>query len=110
VTEDGFAYELVLADDQETITSIIAYAERPGSGLRGVLWSVPDRRWVSAPAVVSDLLYDESDPVTTRSADRATAERVAREVFQSELPSEQALIDMCEEGERMGWRFGPPSS
>jgi hypothetical protein len=109
VTEDNFHYELVLAGD-ETITSILAYARPPGSGLRGALWSVPDREWISAPAVVSDLLYDETDPASTRTVDRATAERVAREVLRTELPSEQALTDLCEEGERMGWRFGPPST
>jgi hypothetical protein len=109
VTKDNFAYELVLADDQGTITSIIAYKELPGVGLRGVLWSVPDQKWISAPAVVSDLLYDESDPVPTRSADRTTAERLAHEILRTELPSEQALTELYEEGERMGWRFGPPS-
>jgi hypothetical protein len=40
--------------------------------------------------------------------DRATAERIARETLDTELPSEETLSAMCEEGDRMGWSLGPP--
>jgi len=106
-----FAYQLVLAeDDPETITSVIAYQASSTSGMRGVLWSVPNRAWIYAPAVIADILYDDLDPMPLREVDRQTAERAAREALKNELPSEAALVQLCEEGERMGWRFGPPSA
>jgi hypothetical protein len=107
MTTDSFDYKLVLTDDRAAATSVIAFQETM-NGLQGVLWSVPRRQWIYASAIVSDLLYDDSDPVPTRTADRATAERVARDELGTELPSEEALAALCSEGERMGWRFGPP--
>jgi hypothetical protein len=108
MASDTFEYELVLTDDETAATSIIAFQEPVNDGLRGVLWSVPRRQWIYAPAIVSDLLYDDSDPVPTRTVDRAAAERAARDQLGTELPSEDTLAELCAEGERMGWRFGPP--
>jgi hypothetical protein len=108
MASDSFDYQLVLTDDETSATSIIAYQETVSDGLRGVLWSVPRRQWIYAPAIVSDLVYDDSDPVPTRTADRTTAERVARDELGTDLPSEEALTALCAEGEQMGWRFGPP--
>jgi len=106
---ESFDYELVLADDKTTATSIVAYQYPAGAGLRGVLWSASKRVWISAPAIVSDLFQDEPDSPPTRTVDRAVAEQIARDVLQTELPSEAALTELCDEGERMGWRFGPPA-
>lgn len=104
----SFGYELVMTDDHETTTSIIAHQERPHEGLRAVLWSSPHKRWIYAPAIAADILDDDGDPLPTRTVDRATAERVAEEALKTKLPSEDDLITLSIEGERMGWRFGPP--
>jgi len=108
MTDEGFFYDLVLSDDQKSITNVLAYQERPGQSLRAVMWSDTAHRWIYAPAIVADVLYDDSDPMTTQPADRATAERAASAALQAQLPAESALIALCEEGERMGWRYGPP--
>jgi hypothetical protein len=109
VTHPSFDYELVMMDDRATVTSIIAYQERARENLRAVLWSAPRQEWIYAPAIAADIFNDEEDPIPTRSVDRATAERLAEDVLKTRLPSEDALVAISLEGERMGWRFGPPT-
>lgn len=101
-----FAYD-ALRDADGTTTSIIAYQERAGAPFRAVIWSVPRQRWIFAPAIAADALYDD-DPQTD-AIDRAAAEQIARDVLHHELPSEAALLVLCEEGERNGWSYGPPA-
>ena len=110
MAEDSFFYDLVLSDDRSSITNVIAYQERPGHGLRGVIWTTDRREWIYAPAIIADILYDDSDTVQTSAADRTTAEEAATVALQTELPPETKLLSLCEEGERMGWRYGPPSA
>ena len=110
MTDEGFAYDLVLADDHQTTVNVIAYQERPGRSLRGVVWDNQIRRWIYAPAIVADILYDDSDPTPVRALDRAAAEKAAVDQLQTELPPEGTLATLCEEGERMGWRYGPPEA
>jgi hypothetical protein len=110
VADGDFLYDLVLANDRHTTTNVIVYQERPGQGLRGVLWSETSHRWIYAPAIVADILYDDDDPTPTQAADRATAEVAAADALRTELPTEEELGALCEEGERMGWRYGPPES
>ncbi|GAB2580524.1 hypothetical protein Aab01nite_57100 [Paractinoplanes abujensis] len=107
MTDLKFGYDVLLTDDG-TPTNIIASQETPGSPFRAVLWSVPDRRWIYAPAIAADILYDDDDARRTEAIDRTTAERIAAENLRSELPSEETLLVLFAEGERMGWRFGPP--
>jgi hypothetical protein len=57
---------------------------------------------------VTRLLFDDMEQERTRNVDRATAEQIARDSLQTELPSEPALQEMIDEGKRMGWEFGPP--
>ncbi|MBL7261429.1 hypothetical protein [Paractinoplanes lichenicola] len=103
---DGeFAYDALRSDDGAT-TSIIAYQERAGAPFRAVIWSVPRQQWIFAPAIAAEALYDD-DPQTD-AVDRAEAERIATEVLRHDLPSEGALLALCEEGERNGWSYGPP--
>ena len=107
MTDPEFAYDVLMTEDGTT-TSIIAYQERIGESFRAVLWSVPRQQWIFAPAIGADVLYDDDDPRRTEAVDRAAAEQIAVDVLHHELPSETDLIALCEEGERMGWRFGPP--
>jgi hypothetical protein len=48
--------------------------------------------------VAATFLFDLSYQEPTRPLDRAAAERIAK----------QRLLEMFEEGERMGWEFGSP--
>lgn len=107
MTDPEFAYDVVMAEDG-TATSIIAYQERVGEPFRAVLWSVPRQQWIFAPAIAADVLYDDDDPRRTEAVDRTAAERIAVDTLHRQLPSEPNLIALCEEGERMGWRYGPP--
>jgi hypothetical protein len=75
--------------------------------LRAIKWNAPDQIWEYAPAIVSAYLYDPEYQERTQSIDRQTAERVSRESLSSELPGEETLAEMGDEGQRMGWDFRP---
>jgi len=64
-----------------------------GEPRKGVLdvvgWSWLERQWVEDPELVKYLLFDRAEH--TVSIDRATAERIAREVLGTALPSEEEL-------------------
>ena len=107
----SFAYKaIVKADDRSTVTSLVAY-QAPGDGpLRAVVWSVPRRQWIYAPGVAAPILYDDQEQGRGRPVDRPTAEQISRDVLRTELPTEQALTEMSEEGEANGWSYGPPRS
>jgi hypothetical protein len=104
-----FHYNVVLnSDESGQVTSLIAYqisTERP---LRAVLWSVRRKQWIYAPEIAADVLFATHAMDRTHVIDQETAEQLAREVLQTELPDEAVLQEMCDEGERMGWRLGPP--
>jgi hypothetical protein len=104
-----FYYKAVLkSEDSERVTTILAYQRGDSGRLRGVKWSAVRRRWEYAPAIVSPYLFDPEYQELAEQIDRTTAERLAREVLQSELPDEAALTAMFDEGEENGWDFGPP--
>lgn len=87
---------------------MLAYQTLGGSPLRAVMWSGRRKMWMFAPAIVGAYLYDDDYEDRTRLIDRPEAERIARGVLRVQLPSEEALTEMCCEGEMMGWRVGPP--
>ncbi|AGZ46812.1 hypothetical protein AFR_42790 [Actinoplanes friuliensis DSM 7358] len=102
-------YQLVLkADLSGEITSLIAYQALPDKPFQAVLWSVRRTAWIYAPGLAVPMLYDDKYQDRTRVIDRAKAEKISRESLSTELPSEATLQSMCEEGERMGWNYGPP--
>jgi hypothetical protein len=90
------------------VTSLIAYEAQNHQSLRAVMWSVPRKAWIYAPAIAATFLFDPSYQERIRPLDRVEAERVARETLPSELPTDQTLLRMLDEGQRMGWDFGPP--
>jgi hypothetical protein len=109
MTDGRFDYTEILKSDMSgVVTSIIAHQELIDCPLRAVMWSNLHRSWVSAPEIAARLLYDDLNFERLRSVNRATAEAAARESLPAELPSEDELIAIAEEGERMGWSFGPP--
>ena len=110
MTQNDFAYKIILrSDDRSTITSLVAY--QPGDhALRAVLWSARRRQWIYAPSIAAPILYDDQEQDRGRPVDRPTAEQISRDVLRTELPTEQALTEMSEEGEANGWSYGPPRS
>jgi hypothetical protein len=109
MTDSRFDFTEVLKSDMSgTVTSIIARQEVNDHPLRAVLWSVLHHAWISAPGTAARLLYDDRNFERLRNVDRTSAEKTARESLRVELPSDAELTSIAEEGERMGWDFGPP--
>jgi len=104
-----FYYKAVLhTDGSGRVTTGMAYQTLKDGRLRAVKWSAPRGAWEYAPAIVSPYLYDPEYQERAEQIDRSTAERLSREFLQSELPDERILTEMFDEGQRMGWEFGPP--
>ena len=109
MTDSAFGYQALLkADDPGTVTSLFAYRAPATAPLEAVLWSRPRRSWIYGPGLVVRYLYDDQHQGRTRVIDRAEAERLAREILGTELPTVTALEELVAEGQRMGWDFGPP--
>lgn len=107
--ETDFGYQAILKSDMSgAVTSLIAYEVQSTAPLRAVMWSAPRKAWIYAPQQAGTFLRDPNYRDRVRRIDRAEADRLARETLQSELPTEQTLLEMLEEGQRMGWDFGPP--
>jgi len=104
-----FGYRAILRSDQSrAVTSVIAYEVQSTAPLRAVMWSVPRKAWIYGPQMAGIFLRDPSYRDRIQRIDRAEAERIAQEFLKSELPTEQTLLEMLDEGERMAWEFGPP--
>ena len=109
MTNQQFGYQAILKSDMSgAVTSLIAYEVQNQSAIRAVMWSVPRKAWIYAPAIAATFLFDPDYQERIRPLDRAEAEHVARETLQSVLPTEQTLLQMLDEGQKMGWDFGPP--
>ncbi len=99
---------LTAADESGRVTSVLAYQTIDRRLLRAVMWSGRRQTWIYAPRIVANYLYDLEFQDRTKSIDRTTAEHLARETLQTELPTEDVLLAMCDEGQRMNWVLGPP--
>jgi hypothetical protein len=70
--------------------------EESGSGpQRAVSWDHLRKTWRFNPEAAARNLYDPQNRRNWDPVDRATAERIAREVLKTELPSEETLHQMC---------------
>ena len=105
-TEFGYM-TLTKSEDTDDVGSIMAYRFSEKRILQAVLWHARRKIWMFAPAIAIAYLNDHMYWDRTTTVDRATAERVARQIG-IELPSENVLDEICAEGERMGWEMGPP--
>jgi hypothetical protein len=109
MTDPKFGYQAILKSDMSgAVTGLIAYEVQNYHSLRAVMWSVPRKAWIYAPAIAATFLFDPDYQERIRPLDRAEAEHVARDILQSVLPTEQILLQMLDEGREMGWDFGPP--
>jgi hypothetical protein len=109
MTDQKFGYQAILKSDMSgDTTSLIAYQVIQDNPFQAVIWSVPRGAWIYAPGLAVAMLYDDKYQDRRKQIDRITAEQIAQEALQTELPSEETLQTMIEEGERMGWTYGPP--
>ena len=109
MTDREFGYQAILTSDMTgAISSLIAYQVAQENPFQAVIWSVPRKAWIYAPGLAVPMLYDDKYQDRRKQVDRLTAERIAVESLHTELPSEETLEAMYQEGERMGWTYGPP--
>jgi hypothetical protein len=102
-----WSYHVVSKDEGTPAPiSLIAVWVAAREPLRAAMWSPPREAWVSAPEIAARRLYDDQYQGTTQPVDRATAERVARNLG-TELPSEEELREIFVEGERLNQPWGP---
>jgi hypothetical protein len=90
------------------MTTLIASSAPADSPLRAVLWHASRKQWTYAPAIAAGLLFDDMKTDESVEVDRTTAEQIAREQLNTELPPPETLRMMSEEGATMGWNYGPP--
>lgn len=109
MTPPTFAYRAILeSKDFPKVTSLIAYQAPAQGPLEAVMWHAGRKEWIYAPAIAAGLLFDDTYLETTVTIDRTKAEAMATDHLQSNLPSVETLEQMCAEGSRMGWDYGPP--
>jgi hypothetical protein len=108
MTPKEFGYKtLTKSEDTDEVGSIMAYRFSEKRTLQAVIWDAHRKRWAYAPAIGTIYINDYMWWDRTAEVDRATAERIARQIG-IELPNEETLDEMCAEGVRMGWEMGPP--
>src|SRR5690242_6803940 len=106
-----FTYHLVTAVGHDPLAvGLIAAWIETGRPLEAVLWSASGWKWIYAPAVAAQRLYDHQHQDTVSPVDRKTAEEVATTALSTELPDEQTLLQMCRDGEMTGLIWGPRRS
>lgn len=104
-----FAYQAFLeSKESPRVTSLIAYRAPAQGQLQAVMWHAARKEWIYAPAIAAGLLFDDAYTDETVLVDRSTAEAMATEYLRSSLPNIETLRQMCAEGEKMGWEYGPP--
>jgi hypothetical protein len=101
-----FAY-LVLAKDHPQPTSLIASWTETGQPLQAILWSAADLAWIYAPAIAARRLNDHEYQDTVDPVSREAAEQIAVAALNTELPDEETLLRMCQEGKTTGLIWGP---
>jgi hypothetical protein len=73
--------------------------ERSTGPFRAVMWSHRSTAWTFNPGTAARLLFDDRIEDRFQRVDRARAEEIAR-TLGTELPSEEELHRICEEGAR----------
>lgn len=105
-----FAYHVVLSTEDSQPASLIASWMEAGQPLQAILWSAADLTWIYAPAIAARRLNDHEYQDTVEPVSRETAEQIAIEALGTELPDEETLHRMCQEGRATGLIWGPRRS
>jgi hypothetical protein len=107
MNSSDIAYQaLMLETGSPAVTSLMAFTDK--ESFQAVMWHATRHEWIYAPGIAVGLLYDDEYADEQITVDRPTAERLAREHLQTELPSVETILAMYEEGARNGWTYGPP--
>ncbi len=94
-----FLYRATFRKDQEESAAGLI-AEEPTMGpFRAVVWSHRARAWTFNPEAAASFLLDDRNFDRWTEVDRTRAEEIAR-TLGTELPSEQELHRISEEGAR----------
>ena len=95
----AFGYHVVLTSTKtRRPASLIAAWIETDQPLQAILWSRPDRAWIYAPAIATDTMYSYETEDQVNPVDRQTAEQIAVTALGTELPDEETLFRMCQEG------------
>lgn len=76
--------------------------------MRAVLWHASRERWMFAPGLAIDIMFEDDFQDQLTFVDRITAEDYASASLRQPLPTVDELRALCDEGVRHGWMFGPP--
>lgn len=90
-------------------TSIIIPWMLVGQPLRAVIWDSPRQAWTYDPTTAETLMFDDHFQEEVRPISRTEAEQIAREHLGTELPSEEEIRRICEEGAKQGRNSGQPA-
>ena len=91
-------YALFETNSNEPPVGLIVL-ERSTGPLRAVLWNHLANAWTFSPDLAAPILYDDRNWDRRERVDRSTAEEIALSLG-TELPSEEELHRICEEGEQ----------
>lgn len=109
MTRAQFDYTQVFRSaDDDHAGNVIASIEAADRPLQAVLWSTRHGAWIYAPGPAARILYDDEQFDQLRDIDRQTAEQVAHDDLHADLPAEDVLLRIIEDGERSGMTYGPP--
>ena len=93
-----FHYQAVFRNTQEDPPAGLIVVERSTGPLRAVIWSHRSKTWAFNPKAAAPFLYDDRNFDRWTEVDRTRAEEIARSNLETELPSEEELHRICEEG------------
>ncbi|MEA2618023.1 MAG: hypothetical protein QOE72_3806 [Chloroflexota bacterium] len=90
----GIRY-FAIADSRDPAKYRGIFMENRGPGVLDLVgWSWPEKAWVEDSELARYLLTDRADRTVT--IDRATAERLARDVLGATLPTEKELRELVD--------------
>jgi hypothetical protein len=105
-----FAYYVVLAKNHPQPASLIVSWIETDQPLQAILWNATDLAWIYAPAIAARRLNDHEYQDTVEPVSREAAEQIAATALSTELPDEETLLQMCQEGKATGLIWGPRRS
>ncbi len=98
MTVDEFDYHAMLKEEGDMHPSGLIAVRFKADPLQAVVWHLPKRQWIYSPMIAAIRIFDDKYADLKLIVDRPTAERIARENLGTELPTEEELLQMCEEG------------
>ena len=99
VDDAGFGYLAVReSDTSDRPSSIIAHLVALKGPLQAVIWDVRKSAWTFDPTTAAAFVFDDAFFDKRFHVERDEAERIARQILHSELPTEDELRRLCAAG------------